>query len=186
MEIYLDWVVRNPGKDKQAANVEFVLKILDKYLDLAPPIGFQYIQYPSNGSNDYDIAFPENERPTSLFPGTTWAKLWADEGVFFRTEGGKSSNLRTNGKQEDAIRNIQGTIGLASFNAQRGGTGMVDPKWYNNSGSAESGSGSGIGGGTMKLNADIGSVAANPMAGHANGTDIRPVNRLFIIWKRIS
>jgi hypothetical protein len=38
MGMYSDWVARNPGKsDKQAVNVEFVLKILDK---LFPPVGY--------------------------------------------------------------------------------------------------------------------------------------------------
>ena len=36
------------------------------------------------------------------------------------------------------------------------------------------------------FNANGGSAENNPMAGHANGADIHPINRQFIVWKRIA
>jgi hypothetical protein len=110
MGIYSDWVVRNPeASDKQAVNVEFVLKMLDKVCLF--PVGSYYTQYPAAKSNDFATAFPIAEQPSSLFGGT-WEKMYENERVFFRTGGSFSAESdRISGKQEDAIRNITGVFG---------------------------------------------------------------------------
>jgi hypothetical protein len=66
MGIYSDWIERNPeANNKQAVNVEFVLKMLDR-VAFPFPVGAQYIQYPSTANNNIDLAFPIQKRPGSL------------------------------------------------------------------------------------------------------------------------
>jgi hypothetical protein len=154
------------------------------------PVGAQYIQYPSINNNEITVAFPANERPALLWPGTTWEKLWATEGIFFRTEGGQSSNLRTSGKQEDAIRNIKGSVGgglcyLVERMGDLTGSGAITLASSYDSRIGDDGSPNATGY-PLNFEANTGSSTTNPIAGHANGSDIRPVNRLFIIWKRIN
>lgn len=60
-------------------------------------LGETYVQYPGEKS------------PTELFGGQ-WVKLFANEGVFFRTEGPNAKSFNS-GKQGDAIRNIKGKFG---------------------------------------------------------------------------
>ena len=158
------------------------MKMLDKFA--CPfPVGAQYIQYPSVESNNINTAFPTAERPNSLWPGTTWEKLWATAGVFFRTEGGQSGNLRTNGRQEDAIRNIVGVMRGSGDNDGGYAVGCFS----NLGGEADSNAYDGtryprrV---VLDANQQNSEIVINPMAGHANGSDIRPTNRLFIIWKR--
>jgi hypothetical protein len=69
------------------------------------PVGSYYTQFA--GLNN---AFVDSERPSDLFGGT-WTLQWNTEGMYFQTEGG-GSLARTNGIQEDAIRNILGEINL--------------------------------------------------------------------------
>lgn len=56
----------------------------------APPVGAAYVQFPG---------LPD---PGSLWSGTTWQKKFADEGVFFRTEGGYALPFEE-GIQEHAL-----------------------------------------------------------------------------------
>lgn len=68
------------------------------------PIGAYYTQYAKK-----DGSFDDNESPENLFGGT-WQLMYADEGVGFITEGGFSNENRVNGIQQDAIKNITGSI----------------------------------------------------------------------------
>jgi hypothetical protein len=110
MGIYSDWTVKNPGKEGVLVNAEFVLKMLDKIIDIIYPVGFYYIQF-AGKNND----FLDDERPQSLFSGTSWQQLWSGEGVYFQTEGGGSMRC-ANGLQGDAVRNIAGTV-IGSLNS---------------------------------------------------------------------
>lgn len=79
---------------------------------LISPVGSWYVQYPSAKSDDEDTAFPESERPATLFGGT-WTEMYGDEGIFFRTFG--ESEERTDGLQMDAMQRITGTTGNAGI-----------------------------------------------------------------------
>jgi hypothetical protein len=70
----------------------------------APPIGFHYTQYASVADDDPEVAFPEAEEPETLWPGTTWVKLWDTESVYFRTEGTDADDGRVDGKQLDQMQ----------------------------------------------------------------------------------
>ena len=72
-------------------------------IDIIYPIGSQYTMYAVAADNDPDVAFPVAERPATLYGGT-WALLWDSEGVFFRTEGGSHTAGRTNGLQADQFQ----------------------------------------------------------------------------------
>ena len=78
------------------------------------PIGMCYTQYPGT------------ETPSSLFGGT-WALMFNDEGVFFRTEGQGASSFG-GGVQGDAIRNITGNTnvlrGVSNIHVLRGASGV--------------------------------------------------------------
>jgi hypothetical protein len=194
MGLFDKYKTEHPSENtKKVVNIEWVLQQIDKIFQnkpplYPPPIGFQYTQYPSAASNDYDIAFPPPppSRPENLWPGTSWNKLWATEGIFFRTEGEQSSHLRTSGKQEDAIRNIVGSTDGGMIAMQPRKTyGAFSTSTMYNSGIGDDGSPDAYGI-PLQFNANNNNNnSINPMAGHANGTDIRPVNRLFIIWERI-
>jgi hypothetical protein len=185
MGIHSDWVARNPGKsDQQIVNVEFVLKMLDK-ISCPFPVGAQYIQYPSVESNNSSIAFPINEQPSQLWPGTSWEKLWSTEGVFFRTEGGQADDQRINGKQTDRIRNINGSVqtqvsgdgGIGNYNPSGAFSQQDSSKYnsmFNSSGTA------------VPKNKILNFSAADSIGNSHIGMDIAPCNRLMYIWKRIA
>lgn len=64
------------------------------------PIGSYYVQFPAEASNTDSVAFPESERPATLFGGT-WEEKWTGEGVVFQTSEGTDHYTRTNGLMED-------------------------------------------------------------------------------------
>jgi hypothetical protein len=150
------------------------------------PVGCFYTQYPAANSNVYATAFPEAERPSTLFGGV-WTMVFESERIFFRTGGSLAAdNLRTAGLQQDAIRDI---TGLIYYNALwRWGEGSMLGCFILGGppgGSADSGTGSDIGGISTYFSANANSNSyGNPMAGRANGDDIRPKNRRIIVWKR--
>lgn len=84
------------------------------------PVGSWYVQYPSAKSNDDATAFPENERPATLFGGT-WTEKYADEYVFFRTAG-TNGQTRTDGLSEDQI---QGHFHNMYYNADDHSVGAI-------------------------------------------------------------
>jgi hypothetical protein len=174
MGIYSDWTVKNTGKEGVLVNAEFVLKMLDKVIDIIYPVGFYYIQF-AGKNND----FLDDERPQSLFSGTSWQQLWSGEGVYFQTEGG-GSMLRANGLQEDAVRNIAGTA-IGSLNSD------IDPFWgatapfylegqssHNRSVNWEYNSQGGYGSVKMDISRSVPTDTRN-----------HPRNRLVKVWKRV-
>jgi hypothetical protein len=173
------------------------MKLIGNLPPFVPPLWFQYTQYATAASNDYDTAFPEKSRPETIWPGTLWRALWEDEQVFFRTGGSLGSQSdRTNGKQNQASQlpshnhSLPGhthsipshthgfnynTPGAAPVGLDGGGailyvfSGVDDARsgTTNSGGSGTSGSG---GSGTSGNTSD--------------STETRPVNRLMIIWER--
>jgi hypothetical protein len=165
--------------------------------DACMPIGFQYVQYASAESNDFDVAFPLGKRPESLWPGTSWKMLWEDERVFFRTGGSLGSQPdRTSGKQDQASRlplhnhSLPGhTHSLPAHNhgfsydtpvalvayLDPGGApaGIFSGSTTPNSGTTNSG-----GSGTS------GSGGSGTSGNASDSTETKPVNRLMIIWER--
>jgi hypothetical protein len=155
------------------------------------------VQYASAESNDFDVAFPLGKRPESLWPGTSWSKLWEDEQVFFRTGGSLGSQPdRTDGKQSHASQ-------LPSHNHSLPGHTHSTPNHshgfgYNTPGAvvvlaaggtvpigifsgiddARSGTTNSGGSGTS------GSGGSGTSGNASNSTETRPVNRLMIIWER--
>jgi hypothetical protein len=164
-----------------------------------PPVGFQYVQYASAASNDYDVAFPLEKRPESLWPGTFWSKLWEDELVFFRT-GGSSATLpgRTDGKQDQASQLTSHTHTISShthsipshthsfgYNTPGAAPVILNPGavvLYVFSGVDDARSGTTNSGGS----GTSGSGGSGNTGSASNSTETRPVNRLMIIWERNS
>jgi hypothetical protein len=137
------------------------------------PVGSFYTQYPMTGQATIAGMFPSNTAPATLFGGT-WTEMYAGEKVFFM--GGLSSveSNRSNGIQEDAIRNITGEAGLHP------GWGLMQLGYA--TGAFKIGSASGK------------SVTGCDVSGHYFGIDIsgvvptdstnHPRNRPVKIWRR--
>ncbi len=162
-------------------NSIFNNKSLNTYiLDKVYPIGSFYVQYPAANSNTESIAFPNNKKPGSLFPGTTWTEQWKTEGIFFRTEGRLSDIDRISGKQNFAMKRLTGKMSWVQSN-------------LNNYGGGNDGV-FGTQPNTTRIRTDDG--GGNDW-GHRNSfniqkifpqntsqNEIRVKNRLFKIWKR--
>ena len=88
---------------RQEADTNLLAQINQLISKIIYPIGSYYTQYAGNNN-----AFANAENPATLFGGT-WSIMWNTEGMYFQTEGG-GSMARTNGVQQDAIRNITGKI----------------------------------------------------------------------------
>ena len=140
------------------------------------PVGSQYHMVATVADNDPDVAFPASKRPEALWPGTTWALLWDDAGVFFRTEGGSHTAGRTDGLQEDQMQGHWHT----NTNSE------ATPKFASPIGVANGGVdgwGRSTSDGTDRLQARA------PVSDGTNGTprtgaETRPVNRLIRIYER--
>jgi hypothetical protein len=163
---------------------------------VAPPVGYQYTQYPSVASNDFDTAFPSAKRPESLWPGTLWNKLWESEEVFFRTGGSLSTATgRTDGKQAAQSQlpshthtgpshTHSGPSHTHSFSydktnltaALAGGTvAMPYPTGSYTSTSGTTGSGG---------SGSTGSSGTGNTGSAYDNNETRPVNRRIVIWER--
>jgi hypothetical protein len=144
------------------------------------PIGTVYTQYPATDAAGNPVAtgdaaaeFPASQAPAALFGGT-WIACFENESVFFRS-GGKtnlSTDGRSNGRQEDGIRNITGTTGSTGEGGGVSGAFSRGPLWNRFS--------QGIGNDFYVSNF---SAASSVGADHVAGEN-RPVNRRTIIWKK--
>ena len=131
----------------------------------AHPVGEIYIQ------------FPGKEDPQTLYGRGSWSNISNEfAGLFFRAEGG-NANVFGGGSQEDKIRNITGGIIYCLDNGTPSGA------FYDVSAS-DYGTGAGRGGRPLRFDANKGATTNNPMAGHADGPEIRPVNTTIRIWQR--
>jgi hypothetical protein len=184
MGMYEDWKNRNPeiNSEKQVANVEFVLKMLDSLTSFEYPVGSYYTQYSlPNGS------FSVDETPNKLFKGL-WEIQFSTEGVFFRTEGGQAGDQRqSNGIQGDRIRNITGSVKIQKVWGSSRKQGIVRESATGALGYTSDEAG-------YYHAADISNLATQPhgitfnaaSSGVPVGTDNAPRNRLIRVYKRIS
>ena len=149
---------------------------LNGKLDIMP-IGAVYTQYPGQ--------LP----PAELFGGT-WSNITSMyAGLFFRAEGG-NANAFEGGSQEDKIRPIRGTQTRSKVDTGEWGSETS----YGNGCFTTSVTGQNTRSGgswwwlshlTLTFDANANSRNyGNPMAGHADGPEIRPVNTSIRIWKR--
>ena len=158
--------INNTGITKITVPISLTEQRKIDAIDIAYPINFQYTQYP----NDITGLFDETETPKALFGGD-WEKQFTTKGVFFRTEGGLSTESRSTstGIQLDAMQLLTGEIGSID-DEQACASGVFRISWW---GSGPSGSGSGF------------RVNFNNSRQVRTSTENRPVNMLMIIWKRI-
>lgn len=142
--------------------------------DLCHPIGEIYIRYPGQSS------------PQDLYKRGTWENISGQfAGLFFRAEGG-NANAFEGGSQEDKIRSIKGgrVINSPSADGTPKGCFVIGRNSGNGTakfpGSARDYDTKGF---DFDANVDTNDYG-NPMAGHADGPEIRPVNTTIQIWKR--
>jgi hypothetical protein len=140
-----------------------ILDLVRPLLDEAHPVGSQYIQYPDNASNDYAEAFPVENRPETLFGGT-WTTLWETEAIFFRTGGTQAAESdRSTGKQSSMfgshVHGLQCHYSYDTGHPVHYHDARRDPTWN-----------------------DVSTLYTD----YAGGAETRPVNRRFIIWKRVA
>jgi hypothetical protein len=135
--------------------------------DNLQPVGTYYTQYPAAASNDLATAFPEAERPGTLFGGN-WATCWESEQIFFRTGGSQAADAgRCNGYQADAFQGhthsvsaeISGHIGFGTWWGTTGNS-LQDPGAY------------------IQGPSEYGYGAPRVAA------ETRPVNRRIIVWRK--
>jgi hypothetical protein len=152
------------------------------FLDLCFPIGSYYVQYPDISSNSMDLAFPASQNPKNLFKGGIWKEVWADEAIFFRTEGKFADEKRVNGVQDYAIYRITGTTPLSQY----------DYNWISKD---NKGGATGVFKGELSSfniqsdeDYDTDAVTRSYFDSSAQvktGNELRVRNRLIRIWKRI-
>lgn len=143
--------------------------------DLCHPVGEIYIRYPGQSS------------PQDLYKRGTWENISGQfAGLFFRAEGG-NANAFEGGSQEDKIRSIKGALsGSSGTSFLTGGRGCYSYSTTYYPGTGFIGEFSNWEGHyyhVFDANADNNDWG-NPMAGHADGPEIRPVNTTIQIWKR--
>lgn len=151
--------------------------IQEMAFNAAHPVGEIYIQ------------FPGKEDPQTLYGRGTWDNISNEyAGLFFRAEGG-NANPFEGGSQEDKIRNIKGATPKTDRLGNNAPGWTVKGAFYaTNCTSYGSYRGANYASGAAPINfqfdANRGSSSDNPMAGHADGPEIRPVNTTIRIWQR--
>ena len=157
----------------------------DHVFDLCHPIGEIYIRYPGQSS------------PQDLYERGTWENI-SDQfaGLFFRAEGGNAESFQETVdsdnplvSQEDKIRKILGAFSFVSAVGEgitETGASIFTGAYIAHQGGFAYGSAFTSGWGTVGfgIDANRGDSSNNPMAGHADGPEIRPVNTTIQIWKR--
>jgi hypothetical protein len=168
-----------------------VQQVIEDAVDEAYPIGSYYVQYPDAASNADSTALPVSQRPATLVGGT-WAEVWDNEAVFFRTGGGNADETgsRSSGLQTDQMQRIFGRIGTAFGSpgnrmyarSTEGGT-ELEGVFQQGSASGDpfaQGSSSGTG---RYINFNS-SGSDNARTSSALSGETRSKNRRFRIWKR--
>lgn len=153
----------------------------------AHPIGEIYIQFP--GKPD----------PQTLYGRGSWDNISNEfAGLFFRAEGGNASEFQEVidednplVSQEDKIRNILGAFSFVSAVSEgisETGASVFTGSYIFHQGGFDYGSAFNSGWGTVGfgIDANRGDSSNNPMVGHADGPEIRPVNTTIRIWQRIA
>ncbi|ASJ21492.1 hypothetical protein [Brachyspira hampsonii] len=161
----------NPIYSEVANLQEAIESIKTMALNSIKPIGSVYFQIAKE-----DGSFDDNESPENLFGGV-WELQYADEGIFLRTEGGNSNENRVSGVQGDAIRNMTGTFqyGVQSSANQTNLYSGVLYQGTNLYPVAQTTTSSLYGGGGFKASNQV-----------PTGSEVRGINRLMRIYKRIA
>lgn len=146
--------------DKQREDFGEFEKIEKRVIDLLYPVGSRYIQFP-----EPDGTWNSAEAPGNKFGGL-WVLKFATEGVFFRTEGGRSAESRGG-------TGIQGDI-FKSHSHLPG----VNPQFITNTypGTGEWATPAKTPG---HINMNGGGVTAS-----TGGTETRSINRIIRIYER--
>lgn len=143
-------------------------------LEVQYPIGSQYIQRPAVASNDYDTAFPVNERPETLFGGV-WSRRFDSEAITFYSGDEAGDQIRTNGLQLDQMQVITGVAsGII-------GSGLAGNGVFTRSGGSSNTVGSNV---SFDLGTLTFSSATSPNS--RTGTQSKGKNRIELTWVRIS
>ena len=158
------------------------------------PVGVCYTQYPGTPT------------PQSIFGGS-WKKLFANEGVFFRTEGGKSlpfgagiqsdenkshshSGVATGSGAHSHTRGTMNITGAVTINQiANSGTGAF---FRSSASAAASQSLSGYSGSRYTFDASrswTGNTSqapahTHPLSINSSGDEARPINRTIVVWQR--
>jgi hypothetical protein len=164
------------------SNLERIRFNGESLLDALYPIGYQYVMHAVAASDDPDVAFPVAQRPEAMWPNTTWELLWADGGVFFRTEGtGGFTDVdtgRVDGLQRDQMQRITGATNSYICASTSGGTvGAVTMTYL----SRQFGSGSTGFYNNLSINS---ANSPDARASASTAGETRPTNRLFRIYRR--
>ena len=142
-----------------------VAEAKEEALKEAWPIGSVYTQYP--GEDD----------PATLLGGS-WTRLFENEGVFFRTEGGEASSFGS-GVQNDQMQRIVGSYGNSrtgdGFEFNVSGAFSIGP-----SGATNSREGSETGASFEFDSAN----SPNARASSTTDGETRPKNRTIRVWKK--
>lgn len=145
-----------------------------RIIDRLYPVGERYVQFP-----EPDGSWSEAKSPEVKFGGE-WVCIFANEGVFFRTEGDPygegQEHQRTNGKQADQFQNHRVAwinYGYSGSASQYGHT-KTDL-------SCAGGVQTNI---SAWVFANIAELSPNGVP--RTGKETRPINRLMKIWERIA
>lgn len=146
-------------------------------LDIIYPVGYQYTQYPN-----YIGEFEITSEPSTMFGGI-WELRFNDKGLFFRTEGGNSSESRdgSTGIQGTAVQHHKHDVDLGGHDHKYGrsnGNNFGGGNYNSNDGHSHDFTTSWTNLG-IKRSTDI-------VEGNRTSTETRPVNMLMRIWQRIS
>lgn len=127
--------------------------------------------------NLFYVQFPDGLPPAEIYGGT-WRAHYENEGAFFRTPGGNATAFKA-GVQEDAMRNLTGTIkGYSDLSYGTRSFGLGSGCFYlNQSGSADVapvGQRGTVNGGSIFMDASLQVPTAS---------EFRPRNRTIRIWE---
>jgi hypothetical protein len=135
---------------------------------------------------DFDSDLDVGDAVSSgAYAGKYVTEVLSAAGCFFGVEGGFRPAFVSGGVQDDAIRGILARCDEA---AAPGGAPTLQGAFVVNSGRSPLivNTSGGTGYNTLVFNANGGVPSFNPMAGHADGQDIRPRNLSVKLWLRIS
>ena len=157
------------------------------------PVGVCYTQY------------PDTPTPQSIFGGS-WKKLFANEGVFFRTEGGKSLPFGAGIQSDENKKHSHSGVatGSGAHSHTRGTMNITGSVRINHSGNTGTGAffKSSNDGSTSESYPSPGSrytfdasrswtgstsqapAHTHPLSINSSGDEARPINRTIVVWQR--
>lgn len=171
----------NINTDTLNINTEINIKnksFADTVRDLVYPIGTSYVQYPNPSTGQFE----SGNTPNFLFGGI-WELRFNDRGMFFRTEGGNSTEARneSTGVQESAVQHHKHDVGIGGHNhtvsvyahvgGNKGNGSFTNFNWTNQT--------------TSRF--DYGTKRSTDIVeGSRTTTETRSINMLMRIWQRVA